>query len=112
MSSDAQLLLVIAGVHVFGLAAVAVLILPALREGWGTPPGLPGSDSDEGGGRGPQGPPQAPPSKPSGGLPLPDASPARVRLREHGRLGERLPPRERRPAREPERTPERTPSGP
>jgi hypothetical protein len=109
MSGDAQLLLVIAGVHLFGFAAIAVLMIPALREGWGSPPGASGSDSDDGGGRGPERPPQMPPSSPSGGLPLPDAVPARVRLRDHGRLGDYLPARERRPAREPAREPERTP---
>ncbi|HZU39503.1 MAG TPA: hypothetical protein VE992_00545 [Solirubrobacteraceae bacterium] len=110
MSGDAQLLLLIAGVHVFGFACVAVLMLPALREGWGSPPPS-GSDSDDGWGRGPGRPPLAPPGSPRGGLPLPDAEPARVRLREHGRLAERLPRRERRPAREPVRRPERTPAG-
>jgi hypothetical protein len=44
---------------------------------------------------------------PGGGLPLPDAEPARVRLRDHRPLRERLPARERRPAREPERRPVR-----
>src|SRR5579875_1956337 len=109
MSGSAQLLLVIAGVHLFGFAAVAVLILPALREGWNPSTGPQGSDSDDGGGRGPERPPHAPPSAPRGGLPLPDAVPARVRLREPARLGDLRPRRERRPAREPERLPERTP---
>lgn len=110
MSGDAQLLLAIAGVHLLGFAAVAVLMIPALREGWGTPPGAPGSDTDDGGGRGPERPPQAPSSSPSGGLPLPDAMPARVRLREHGRLGDHLPARERRPSHDPAREPDRTPA--
>ena len=39
---------------------------------------------------------------------VPDAVPARVRLRDHGRLSELLPGSERRPAREPQRTPVRT----
>jgi hypothetical protein len=110
MSADAQLLLLIAGVHIFGFACVGILILPALREGWGTPPGTPGSDSDDGGGRGPERPPVPRSPSPSGGLPLPDALPARVRLREHGRLAELLPARERRPAHAPEREPTRTPA--
>ena len=63
MSGDAQLLLIIAGVHIFGFAAVAVLILPAIREGWGSPPAPPqGSDSDDEGGRGPRLVPKAPPA--------------------------------------------------
>ena len=108
MSGDVQLLLLIAGVHIFGFAAVAILLLPALRDSWDTPPGE--SDSDDGGGRGPKGPPEVPLHPSGGGLPLPDALPGRVRLRdEHGRLTDR-PARERRPAREPVRQPGRTPA--
>jgi hypothetical protein len=104
MSGDAQLLLMIAGVHVLGLAIVAVLLIPALREGPDSPPSSEGSD--EGWGRGPDEPPKRPKS-PIGGLPLPDALPARVRLRDHDRLADHIPPHERRPAREPERSPVR-----
>jgi hypothetical protein len=109
MSGDAQLLLLIAGVHLFGFVCVGILILPALREGWGTPPGGFGSDGDDGGG-GPDRPtaPRAP--SPSGGLPLPDALPARERLRDHGRLADQVPGRERRPAHAPQREPTRTPA--
>jgi hypothetical protein len=108
MSGDVQLLLLITGVHIFGFAAVAVLLLPAIRDGWGSPPG--GSDSDDGGGRGPRVPPIAPVAPSGGGLPLPDAIPARVRLRDHSRLADLLPARERRPSREPVRRPTRQPS--
>jgi hypothetical protein len=110
MSGDVQLLLLIGGVHIFGFAAVAILMLPALREGWNHPP-PPSSDGGEG--WGPGGPgllPVLPSSTPGGGLPLPDAVPARVRLRDHRRLADLLPPRERRPAREPARDPHRTPA--
>ena len=48
-----------------------------------------------------------PKTSPSGGLPLPDAVPASVRLRGPGRLSELRPQRERRPAREP--VPQRRP---
>ncbi len=44
-----------------------------------------------------------------GGVPLPDASPAPVRLREPGRIADGYPRRERRPAREPEPAPQRAP---
>lgn len=66
------------------------------------------SDDEGGGGRGPGFPPAppAPPTSPRGGVPLPDAEPARTRLREHGRIAG--PRRPRRPAREPERAPVRT----
>ncbi len=103
MSGDAQLMLMIAGMHLLGLVCAAALILPALRDRPEAPPGSDGG-SDGGGGPGPNRPP-APSAGPGGGLPLPDADPARVRLRDHGRLGDHIPRPERRPAREPEREP-------
>ena len=108
MSGDAQLLLMIAGMHLLGLVCAAVLIIPALRESPEFPQNRPDPGSDGGGGGGPERPPapQDPPR--GGGIPLSDAEPARVRLRDHRKLPERLPKRERRPAREPDRTPVRT----
>ncbi|HLH64596.1 MAG TPA: hypothetical protein VKV27_02750 [Solirubrobacteraceae bacterium] len=107
MSGDA-LVLLIGGVHLIGLVAVGVLMLPALRDN----PPSPGGHGDEGGGdgwgRGPRRPPQ-PPKPPRGGIPLLDAVQSSVRMREPGRLADRLPRRERRPAREPARQPTRTP---
>ena len=44
-------------------------------------------------------------------LPLRDAQPSRVRLREDGRLADAHPAPERRPAHPPRRTPERKPAG-
>src|SRR5579872_2700726 len=107
MSGADQMVLLIAGLHLFALVCVALLILPALRDVDERPPG--GSDADDGGGRGPGGPRLIPP-RPRGGLPLPDAVPAGVRLRDHTRLGDQLPARQRRPTREPERAPRRTPA--
>jgi hypothetical protein len=66
------------------------------------------SDDEGGGGRGPGSPP-APPAPPRGGVPLPDADPARMRIREHGRRVWDTR-RARRPAREPDRSPVRAPS--
>jgi hypothetical protein len=108
MSGEAQLMLMIAGVHLLGLACVAVLMVPALRDPPDAPPRPSDGGSDDGWGNYPRQPP-SPSGGPGGGLPLPDAEPARVRLRDHERLRERLPRRERRPAREPERTPVHTP---
>jgi hypothetical protein len=99
-------MLMIAGMHVLGLVCAAVLLVPALRNGPDLPPRSSDSGPDDGGGRGPGGP-RLRPDGPRGGIPLPDATPARVRLRDHERLGERLPRRERRPVREPERAPVR-----
>ena len=104
MSGETQLLLMVAGVHLLGLACVAMLMLPALRDGPGGSSSSSDSGSDEGWGKGPRRPPK-PPDPPQGGIPLPDAVPARVRLRDHRRLADQLPRRQRRPAREPERTP-------
>ncbi|HEY3725697.1 MAG TPA: hypothetical protein VGL51_00895 [Solirubrobacteraceae bacterium] len=108
MTGNAQVLLWIAGVHLLGLGCVAVLLIPALKDNPGTPKRRQEGENDEGWGRGPKTPPK-PPSPPRGGIPLRDAAPARVRLREHGRLAERLPNRQRRPAREPAHRPVRTP---
>src|SRR6516164_8836212 len=99
MSGDAQLMLMIAGMHLLGLVCAAVLILPALRDSPDLPPYRPDGGSDDGWGRGPKGPPE-PPAPPKGGIPLPDAEPAGVRLRDHRKLSERLPRRERRRARQ------------
>jgi len=108
MSGDLELMLIVVGMHVLGLVCATALLLPALRGGPDLPPhGEQGSDG--GWGQRPPKPP-APPDVPSGGLPLPDAVPARVRLRDHRRLPDLLPPRERRPVREPVRTPAREPA--
>jgi hypothetical protein len=107
MSGDAQLMLMIAGMHLLGLVFAAVLILPALRDSPEFPPRRPDPGSDGGWGRGPDLPPK-PPDSPRGGIPLLDAEPASVRLRDHRTLTERLPKRERRPSREPDRTPVRS----
>lgn len=108
MSGETQLLLIIAGVHILGLVCVAILMLPALRDSPDLPP-QPDSGSDDGWGNYPRRPP-SPRDVPGGGLPLPDAVPAGVRLRGHERLRDLRPPRKRRPAREPERTPVRQPA--
>jgi hypothetical protein len=85
---------------------LAVIVVPMLL-GWRRePPGHGDPDSD--GGLGTDLPPRIPPDAPRDGLPLPDAEPARARLRDHQRLSDRLPRRARRPVREPRRTPART----
>ena len=98
MTEGVKLIFWIAGVHILGLACVAVLLLPALRDDsapkWGGE-----GESDDGWGGGPRTPPR--PEPPIGGIPLPDSVPAGVRLRDHERLGDKLPPRDRRPVREP-----------
>jgi hypothetical protein len=55
----------------------------------------------------PAGDPVTTPPPSGGGLPLPDAEQAPVRLREPGRIGERYGRPARRPEHEPARTPQR-----
>ncbi len=105
--SGAALIGWIAGVHLLGLGCVAFLMWPALKDN-PVGPDHRTDEGDEGWGRGPKTPP-SPPEPPRGGIPLPDAQPAGVRLREHGTLGDRLPRRDRRPSREPARRPTPTP---
>jgi hypothetical protein len=109
MSAGVQLTVMIAGLHLLALVFAVALVLPALRDRPDLPPGSdPGSDG--GWGRGPRRPPR-PPDAPRGGLPLPDAVPARARLRDHRSLADFRPRPQRRPAREPTRAPVRTESG-
>jgi hypothetical protein len=88
-------------VHIVGMAALVWALLldednrPDWRGWW--PGDEPGDDSPPAHGPGPRG----------GDLPLPDAAPSAVRLREPGRLGEGYPAPARRPAHAPERVPER-----
>jgi hypothetical protein len=103
MSAGYQLLLMIAGMHVLGLVCVAVLMVLAFRQ---APPGDdmrpydPGSD--DGWGNKPR-EPRWPSDRPWGGIPLPNADQAKVRLRDERKLADLRPHRERRPAREPGR---------
>ena len=89
------------------LVFALVLFVPAVLERFFSSPGPSQSDAGDEGGRGPRRPPN-PPDPPRGGLPLDVAEPARVRLRDHGRLAERLPSRLRRPALDPSRSPDRS----
>jgi hypothetical protein len=99
MADGVKLIFWIAGVHIIGLACVAVLLLPALRDD-SAAPRWSDDEADDGWGRGPETPP-SPPEPPTGGIPLSDSAPAGVRLRDHDRLADKLPPRERRKVREP-----------
>jgi hypothetical protein len=101
-----QVILLVVGMHLLALGCAGVLIIHAARTAPTAPWQPPGGGSDDGPGNRPLGP-LAPPSSPGGGLLLPDAAPARVRLRDHRRLADLTPPRERRPAREPARRPVR-----
>ena len=102
MSSAAQLVLMIGGMHILALIGAGLLIIPALRDR-PAPPRSPDGGSDGGGGV--RRPAPSAPLGPLGGIPLPDAQPAGIRLRQPGRLADQRPRPERRPAHEPERQP-------
>ena len=110
MVTDAELVLLFTALHVVGLAIVTTLLVMFLRadttRAWSPPDE---SDGGEGGGNDRLGP-RSRPGPGGGGLPLPDARPARVRLRDHSRLADLRPSPARRPSREPRRSP-RVPSG-
>lgn len=102
-----ELILLVAGLHLLGMALAGVLIIAVVR-GEDTRES-PRPDGDDSGGSD-RLPPRTPVRPRDGGLPLPDARPAPVRLRDHTRLADLLPPAPRRPAHAPEREPARAPA--
>lgn len=94
----------VAAMHLLALGCAAALIFVALRDR----PQPPRSSGGQGGGGGGLRPvlPRSP-TRPRDGLPLPDARPSRIRMREPGRLADRLPARPRRRGAEPARVPVR-----
>jgi hypothetical protein len=93
------------------LVLLSVMLAPTLlpRTLLYPPPPSPSPDDggdDGGGGRGPGPDSPKPADGPSGGLPRPDARPAKGRRRDHGRPT-LIPPRPRRGAPEPQRAPRR-----
>jgi hypothetical protein len=99
-------MLVFGGLHIFALAAACLLFWMFLRSETVKP--WEPSDEDEGGGGGGGNDRLSDPPKPPkpGGIPLPDAEQASVRLRGPGRLADAYDA-QRRPHREPAREPER-----
>ena len=108
MSPDTKLMIMFGAIHLIGMVFIGMLLVMFVRSDTITP-WSPDDDGDDGGGSDRVGP-QRPPDPGGGDLPLPDARPARRRLREPARLGDLTPERPRRPAREPARTPGRTPA--
>jgi hypothetical protein len=104
--SEVDLLAWMFGIHLVGFIAVGILMIPTLRDD--EPPTDSDSGSDDGWGNLPNQKPD-PKGWPGGGVPLPDAEQSRVRLREPGRLADKLGDRTRRPSREPLRRPVRVP---
>jgi hypothetical protein len=97
MSTDTELVVLIAILHLIALAAGGGLLLLALSSGNGY------ADAHHTRGTGGE-PPPDPPTGPVGGPPLAVAAPARVRMREPVRLADLLPRVPRRGTREPRRS--------
>jgi hypothetical protein len=114
MADETLLVALFGGLHLIGFGFGALLLLPCLRDEQLDRGAGRGEDEDGGGGSDRIGP--AVPHRPRDGgprlpVPLPDAAPARVRLRDGRRLADlrRPPTRERRPQHVPDtpRTPVR-----
>jgi hypothetical protein len=102
MSPDEELMLIFGTLHLIALALGVGLFILFLRSE-ARPDGRPPDDDEPGGGGGNDRVSDRPPkTSPSGGLPLPDAEPAPIRLRTHERLRDAYR-RERREVVEPAR---------
>jgi hypothetical protein len=95
MAPDDGLIVIFASLHLVALVLGGLLFAMFLRSD-----GKPGSrgeeDEDEGGGGGNDRISDRPKTSPGGGIPLPDAEPAPIRLRGPGRLSDLRPKRLRR----------------
>jgi hypothetical protein len=110
MDPDRELMLIFGGLHLVSLLLGGVLFVMFLRSDT-TKAWEPHDDDDQddgGGGGGNDRVQVGPKPRPTGGVPLPDAVPARVRLRGHETLKDLRPAPERRPSREP--VPHRVPA--
>jgi hypothetical protein len=107
MGDETLLVALLGGLHVLGFGFAAVLLLPLLRDERIVPLARRGEEEDDGGGGNDRVRPIPPRGPRPGGIPLPDAVPARVRLREPARLADLIPARGRR---EHAPTPTRTPA--
>ena len=109
MPDETLLVALLGGLHLIGFGFAALLLLPLLRDERVAPIVRRGEDEDGGGGGNDRLGPVVPKGPRGGGVPLPDAIPARVRLREPARLADLLPPPARR-RREHAPSPARTPA--
>ena len=98
MADETLLVALLGGLHLLGFAFAALLLLPCMRDESVKPLVQREEDEEGGGGGNDRVRPVAPRGPRPGGIPLPDALPARVRLRERRRLGELAPGIARRPA--------------
>jgi hypothetical protein len=111
MPADVKLVALFAGLHLLGLILVCVMLVLFFRSD--TTASWTGGDEEgegDGGGGNDRVRPRDSGGPRGGGLPLPDAVPARVRLRDHRRLADLMPRPARRTAPEPAPSPRRIPS--
>jgi hypothetical protein len=94
VAPDDGLIVIFASLHLVALILGAVLFALFLRSD--AKPSRDSDDEDEGGGGGNDRISGSPKTSPSGGIPLPDAEPAPIRLRGRGRLADLRPKRARR----------------
>jgi hypothetical protein len=110
MADETLLVVVLGALHLLGFGFAAILLLPCLRDESLLPRTIRGEEEDEGGGGSDRRRPVSPRGPRPGGIPLPDAIPARVRLRDGRRLADLLPGAQRRPAHAPVPAPTRVPA--
>jgi hypothetical protein len=99
MTPDEELMVIFGALHLVALVLGAVLFFMFLRSEAGS--GFKPPDEDDGGGGGNDRLSGGPKSSPSGGIPLPDAEQASIRLRGPGRLADLRPRPARRRVAEP-----------
>jgi len=103
MVREGGLILLLTGVHALGLGLLCGMLWLSFR----TDDRASGDDDGDGGWGNDRRPPEDSRGPRDGGLPLPDAKQSAVRLREPGRIAQRLPRPERRRTEEPQRVPAR-----
>ena len=110
MTPDEELMVIFGALHLVALALGVVLFMMFLRSDT-TSSWKPPDEDDGGGGGGNDRLPSTPKPRPTGGVPLPDADPAGLRLRGPGRLRDAYARPLRRPAHPaiPSRRPARQP---
>src|SRR3954447_22519107 len=110
MAPDDGLIVIFASLHLVALVLGGLLFAMFLRSE-GKPGSRDDADEDDGGGGGNDRISDRPKTSPGGGIPLPDAEPAPIRLRGPGRLRDLRPRRIRRePAPPPRRRRPRAPA--
>jgi hypothetical protein len=91
MTPDEELMVIFGALHVVALVLGVVLFMMFLRSDTTSSWKPPEEDEGGGGGGNDRVPTSKPKPRPSGGVPLPDADPARARLRDHGKLRDAYP---------------------